>query len=271
MKLFLNGEYCSSSRANTSAFDRGFVFGDGIFTTIKVEHSHPLLLSRHLRRLQDSCAFLAITYPACDFGEIIETLLFKNKLDNARVKIIITRGVDRENRIFTYPADQPSVAVFATPLAPARTAVSLITLEGFRGNDPLYHHKTISYVQNLYYKTRCRHHGADDGIITDYQGRVCETTTANLFFVRDEAIITPPSRLPLLNGVMRQELLARGKVGTFSILEDIVTKDDLIAVEAAFITSAIEEICPVSRINDRFLPVAVPAMVQRLWFRQRNG
>ncbi|MFH0811426.1 MAG: aminotransferase class IV [Pseudomonadota bacterium] len=268
MELFLNGNYYPASESSISVFDRGFLFGDGIFTTIRVENSVPLFLSHHIKRLRSSCHFFGIELVDPDFQGIIAQLLKRNGLRNARVKIIINRGVDFNNLIYNYQAKSPTVAVIMYPLDPSPShPIKLCISKELRGNEVIYHHKTTSYLQNLYYKTIARERGFDDCIILNWEKLVCETSTANLFVIVDQKIITPPQELPLLNGIMRQLLLSQGAIGNYLVMEDYLTENDLRKIDAAFITSAILEICPVGGVEDRVFSVEKPEAIREEWHR----
>jgi len=272
MQLFLNGNYHQTDKALLKALDRGFLFGDGVFTTIRVENFVPLFLNEHLKRLRSSCHFFGIAFYDPGFSDIIDRLLKKNRLENARVKIIISRGIDLKNRIFNYSEGTPTITVHAIPLAldppqPLKLCIS----EEVRGNESIYHHKTTSYLQNLHHKTTARERGFDDAVILNWQGKVLETSTANLFFIFGESIITPPGELPLLNGIMRQQILSQKSIGGYQVIEDSLTKDDLNKVDAAFATSAILEICPVIRIEDLRSSVKKAEAVRKEWLRIRQS
>lgn len=273
MKIFINGNWCSSSEAHLSAFDRGFLFGDGVFTTIKVEESRPLFLDHHVNRLRTSCRFFSIQFPEdLSFPEIIGMLLKRNQLTDARVKIVVTRGNDPLNQVTNYPSQTPTVVVFAFPLATSSFApLSLSIADTVRGTEPVYHHKTTSYLQNLWYKTMARQQGFDDCIMVDHRGFICETTTANVFFMQGNVVITPPADLPLLDGIMRQQLVACGTLGEYSIREEYLTTKDLESIDAAFTTSAIVEICPIKEIDGRPLPVQEPEILRRKWVEFRHS
>lgn len=270
MEIFINGTYCSLAQARVGVCDRGFLFGDGVFTTLKVERSIPLFLHKHLERLQRSCAFFAIDFPDFDFPHIINNLLVRNQLTDARVKIMITRGCDSESRITIYPGSTPTVAIIISPLKTYDPApVSLCIAPAVRGAEPIYHHKTTSYLQSLWYKALAQERECDDCIILDWHHRVCETSTANLFVVVRGALVTPPQELPILNGIMRQSLLDRGELAGYPVKEEQLAVSDLKSVQAAFITSAVVEICPVRSIERQPLPVEIPQMLRQAWIRLR--
>ena len=271
MKIFFNGDYYEHNASLLKTFDRSFLFGDGIFTTIKVERLFPLFLDQHIARLRSSCRFFRIKFSDPGFSTVINQLLNKNHLNNARVKIIVSRGVDFKNRIYKYEDQIPTVTVFAFPLStsPSKPVRLCISPEP-RGNESIYKHKTTSYLQNLLHKTCAQERGFDDAIIFNWEKQVLETSTANLFFIIEDKVITPPKELPLLNGIMRQNLLSFGSVKTYCFLEDYLTQKDLKKAEGAFITSAITEICPVKRIENIEFSLEKPKAIRKEWLRIRR-
>ena len=272
MKIFFNGNYYAKNESLVKVFDRGLLFGDGIFTTLKVENSVPLFLDHHIARLHSSCQFFGIKFSDPGLPAIITQLLKKNQLKNARIKIMVSRGCDFKNRVYNYEGEQlPTILVLAFPLVPQPLRpVSLCISPELRGNESIYHHKTISYLPNLTHKTFAQKNGFYDAIILNWKRQVLETSTANLFFIIKDKIITPPKELPLLNGIMRQNLLSLGAIKNYGFLEDFLTQKDLNKVEGAFITSAILEICPVKRIEGQEFSPEKPKVIRKEWRRIRG-
>ena len=272
MKIFFNGEYREAQAPLVKVFDRGFCFGDGVFTTIKVEGATPWFLKHHLDRLRSSCRFLGIVFKDPGFSEVIATVLKKNRLKDGRIKIMMSRGCDFDNRIYNYRAASATTAVLAFPLgAHPPKPVRLTIAPERRGEEALYHHKTISYLQNLLHKTHARKKGFDDELILNWQREILETSTANVFFIVKDKIITPPAELPLLNGIMRQQLLSLGTIKGYCFQEDSLTPKELKKVTGVFITSAILEVCPVKQIDDRTFSLEIPNAIRKEWLRVKRG
>lgn len=272
MKIFLNGDYYQANEASVKVFDRGFLFGDGVFTTIRVEDAVPLFLPDHLNRLRSSAHFFGIDFVDPGLADIINRLLTANDLNHARVKIIVSRGTDGNNRIFNYRGEYPTIAVLIAPLDPRPCPPITLCLSGeVRGNEIVYQHKTTSYLQNLHHKTIAREKGFDDCVILNWEKQVCETSTANLFFIIGQRMITPPDQLPLLNGIMRHNLLSQASVAGYRVTEEHITPGDFKHVEGAFVTSAIVEICPVVRIDDVVYSLEKSEMVRNEWQRIKGS
>jgi branched-subunit amino acid aminotransferase/4-amino-4-deoxychorismate lyase len=266
MKIFFNGNYYAENKSLLKVFNRGLLFGDGIFTTLKVENSVPLFLDHHIARLRSSCQFFGIKFSDPGLPGVIGRLLKINRLKNARIKIMVSRGCDFKNRVYNYEGEPPTMLVLAFPLIPQPLRpVGLCISPELRGNESIYQHKTISYLSNLTHKTFAQKNGFSDAIILNCERQVLETSTANLFVIIKDKIITPPKELPLLNGIMRQNLLSLGAIKTYGFLEDSLTKKDLKKVEGAFITSAILEICPVKRIEDQEFSPEKPKVILKEW------
>jgi 4-amino-4-deoxychorismate lyase len=185
---------------------------------------------------------------------------------------MVSRGCDFKNRIYNYEGEQlPTMLVLVFPLVPQPVRpVSLCVSPELRGNESIYHHKTISYLPNLTHKTFAKKNGFYDAIILNWKKQVLETSTANLFFIIKDKIITPPKELPLLNGIMRQNLLSLGTIKDYGFLEDSLTQKELIRVEGCFITSAVLEICPVIRIEGQEFSPEKPKTIQKEWRRIRG-
>lgn len=272
MRLYVNGNYCCAEDLSLSPLDRGVLFGDGVFTTLKVEDSVPLFLAMHLERLHASCRFLGFDFMDPGFLGIISRLLEENHLEDARVKIIVTRGRDEGHHTILCPAEMPTIMVLMLPLPQVLPpVVSLGIAEEARGNEVIYRHKTLSYLGNLIRRTRAREQGFDDLLVLDWRSRICETSVANIFLIIGAEIVTPAGDLPLLNGIMRQNILSLQNIGGYCLREGHPTRDDLTKVESAFVTSAIVEIAAVSRIEGRKLPVEKVEEVRNEWNRIRGA
>jgi 4-amino-4-deoxychorismate lyase len=185
---------------------------------------------------------------------------------------MVTRGCDNENRIYNYEGEPSTILVLPFPLLPHRIKpMRLCVSPEARGNESIYRHKTISYLGNLTNKTFARKNGFDDAIILNGKKELLETTTANIFFIIKDKIITPPEKLFLLNGIMRQNLLALGSIKKYSLTEGSLTLEDLKKVDECFITSAILEICPVTHIEGHMFSLEKTNLIQREWSRIRQA
>ena len=95
MWVYLNDQFVEDDQARVSVFDRGFLFGDGVFETIRVYDSHLLFLNRHLQRLHQSCECLGLSLPTPkpDWGPLLKELIERNNLNHSMIRITLSRGV----------------------------------------------------------------------------------------------------------------------------------------------------------------------------------
>lgn len=269
--VYLDGAFLEEETAAVSPFDRGFLYGDGLFETIKATEGRPWFLEAHLTRLRASCAFLNLPLDAAPGAQgekcraVIEDLLAFNALGevDAAVRMTVTRG-RHDGSLDLEGSGKPTLLVTARPYTrpPSRgegDGLALTICRDLPRNelDPLTAHKSLNYLYFLLVRDRARQGGFDDGIILNRTGAVCECTTSNLFVVEQgragatPRVRTPALRCGLLPGVLRAELMrALGEAG-LTVDEDEITTEALLEADEVFCTNSLVEIRPVSRIDGR--------------------
>jgi branched-chain amino acid aminotransferase len=254
--------------ARVSVFDRGFMYGDGIFETLRAYRGVPYALDEHLERLHESAAILALPPPRLDWHKHCRELLRRNRLlnDDAWIRIVITRG---ESPPGLLPAIRmnPTLVTMAGPMRLRRRIVSA-TLLPFAQENFLAEHKSLSYLLGVVGRAYAARHNTDEGIYVGHDGALREGTTSSLFLVRDGSLYTVPT-VAILPGVTRRivlELAARDGLRT---VERPLHAKDLFASDEAFLTSSLQEIVPLVRVDNRPIgngrPGPVTRRLQRLY------
>lgn len=258
----INGRILPEGEACISPLDRGFLYGDGLFETLKAEAGRVHFLDLHLERLRTAARCLRIPFPEeQDLGATIRALLAKNRIRGvASVKICLTRG-RHDGRLSLASASAPTLVVLAQPgrpVPPARWEEGLdLGVERKllqNRTSPLCGMKSLNYLAHLWARTRAEEAGLDDAILLNGHGEVCETTTANLFFFRDGRLETPALACGLLPGVLRSALTACMEAAGAPVREVRLTADGLEACEEIFVTNSLVEILPVGRVDGRRFP-----------------
>ncbi|MCP5469116.1 MAG: aminotransferase class IV [Chlamydiales bacterium] len=225
--LFLNDHFVEEEEAMLPLTDRGFLFGDGVFTTLRIEEGKAVWLAEHLEKLNKHAQLLKIVPPKLDI-EVVDTLIARNALQEGRLKIIYTGG---DGNALTLKPRKGRLIMMAAPLLPTSDTlrVSICTLPSFLG-------KTLSYVHRLHAKRD----DVDDCITLNERGEVLETLFGNLFWVIDDVYYTPdPKQLPIYWGVTIQKALENKKV------RYVRTRFESIPKEAFFFrTNAVSGIKP---------------------------
>ncbi len=231
--LWLNDRLRTPEEARIDPADRGLLLGDGLFETMAVVGGTIRRLDRHMDRLRDGCALLDLPRPA-RAEEAIAAVLAANGLTDGVLRLTWTRGPGPRGVL--PPANAtPTLLVTGVAGHPPRTPVTLTTATVTRRNErsPTSRVKCLSYLDNVLARQEAAAKGADDAVLLNTQGRVAETTIANLFLRLDGTWVTPPVADGCLPGVMRASLLEGGLAEERSL-----APDDLIAADAACVTNA---------------------------------
>jgi branched-chain amino acid aminotransferase len=259
--VWLNGGFLPIHLAAISPVDRGFLYGDGVFETIRAETGCVLYLAEHLQRLQRSLTELRIEVDfSPDWGGVLRELLERNGLGDAiaTVKIIITRGAC--SGLGLPFASLPTICATAHKYVPPARVVYQrgwrlhVFNEGF--SPPLAAHKTLNYLYFLCARQAALDVGADEALIMDPDGKITETSAGSILARTDGGWWTPasPFRLPGITLRAVTELLrdAGNEVRIRSI-----TLNDLFSAQTVWVLNSLMGIMPVSQVGDR--PVIAPA------------
>lgn len=266
--VFVNGEMVERESARVSAFDRSFLYGDGLFETVRAYGGAPFLLGEHLDRMSGSAEALGIGMP--DRGGIsaaIAQLIKRNGLADAYVRITLSRGTHTGALAPGEPLE-PTLVIDVRPLHayPAelyeRGAALAVSSLRHDSASPLRRHKTTGYVLSILAKREAKERGADEALLLDGDGQVCEGATSNVFCVRGGTLLTPPLDLNILPGVTRATAIRLAGDHGMPIEDAGFTLDELCAADEVFLTNSLMEILPVRRVDESELRPA-PGLATR--------
>ena len=255
---YLNGEWLAPEDARVPVFDRGFMFGDGIYEFMAVYSGQVFLLGEHLDRLHRSMSEVSIDSPHTreQWQQLLTEAVEKSGEQTACLYLQVTRGVAMP-RAHEFP-EQPEPTVLITVMdAPqlqrsqlqrkAVTPLRITTREDYRwGRGDI---KVISLIGNVLLKNEARAAGYDDAALIR-NGKVTEATAANLFIVKEGAIITPPKSNFLLHGITRDHIIKLARDADIPVEERDVGEAELASADEVWLSSTGLEICPVSEVND---------------------
>lgn len=266
MIVWWNGTLCSLESVRISPLDRGFLYGDGLFETIRLQKGKPLYLPEHLERLRKSLEYFRFVNVEKFFeedrvNEIISDLYRANPGigDVARLKIIVTRG---ENPSIGLPEVSINVAhvtilFIVTSYQPPsdemyRKGWSIELLPGCY-SPPLGSYKTLNYLFYLWAKEHAHQNGFQDAVFEDSQNRIVEASTASIALFIDGRWVFPSSPWKL-NGVTERIvgriLEEEGEIVT----SQEITKSDLFKAQSVWLMNSLIGVMPVSRVNDCIVP-----------------
>jgi branched-chain amino acid aminotransferase len=265
----LNGRLVRAPQARVSVFDRGFLYGDGLFETLRTYRGHPFALDEHVARLQASADFLGFVVPRRPWRRDIGSVVEKNGLSkvDAWVRIMVTRGVSP--RSLLPPArPRPALIVMAGALDPAIARLqrcgARVTLLPFSRSGFLAEHKVLNYLPGVLGKVMAARHAAFEGLYVDAAGNITEGTTTNVFAWRNKRLLTPPID-GILPGLTRRMVIELATTDGMRVKEQVLTPDNLLDADEAFLTSSLAEVVPLVAINAHSIgDGTVGARTQRL-------
>jgi branched-chain amino acid aminotransferase len=253
--VLVNGRLLPAGRACVSVFDRGLLYADGLFETLRAYRGQPFALEEHLSRLRRSADFLGITVPRQPWVRSVQTLLRRNDLlrTDAWVRITLTRGV--ASRGLLPPArPRPTLIITAGRLDPSIARVQKhgvrVALLPFARHGFLAEHKVLNYLPGVLGKVMAARHDAFEGIFVDAEGHITEGTTCNVFVWRHGQLLTPPVA-GILPGLTRRLVIEAAAGDGLPFAERQLTTDDLLDAEEAFLTSSLAEVVPIVTVNAR--------------------
>lgn len=259
---YVNGTIAPVDEAVISVRDRGFLYGDAAFETIRVYGGTCFAWDRHFERLHESCSTLEIEFPySRDFlrNAIAETLASAGYRD-AYVRLSITRGT-QSGRLTPECDTSPSVVILTEPLprggvhgtpvwdGPATctfTTVQRPSVEALPA-----HAKTHNYLNGILGRLEARAVGVDESLFLDSNRNVTEGATSNLFFVRDGTVLTPSvDDLPILPGITREIVCSVAERESIPVSTGSWPIDPVLQADEVFLTNSTWEIRPVNRIDE---------------------
>jgi 4-amino-4-deoxychorismate lyase len=239
-----NGKLCREEEVKIPLNDRGFLFGDGVFTTIKIEHGQPEALKRHLEKLECQCRDIGIAKPVVKV-QWIEELVLKHHAQEGvwRLKIIATGG---NAEILRLPAKRKGQLILTLkPYAgPSYTPLKL-GLFPFPTHTSLSGLKSLAYLERLLIKEDAARRKFDDCLVKDSQGHLLETAFANLFWRRGGKIYIPDPELPYYFGASLERVICSAKDCHFIKAKRIPGNAQV------YLCNSMIGICPVVRIEEQ--------------------
>jgi branched-chain amino acid aminotransferase len=268
----VNGRISAAEDAVIPVFDHGFLYGEGIYETLRTYDGRLFLFDRHLRRLRNSARLIDLVIPFGNDDELVapirDTIEAANLNRNeAYVRVLITRGVgDLTYDLKATP--KPSWVIIVKPLLPPANevydrGVKVVLVDVVRNHprsvNPII--KSNNLMNSALAAQEAFKHGGFEAVMRNYRGELTEGTQSNLFIVKNGAALTPPLESGLLPGITREFLFELGRDNDLDVREQVLRDDDLFAADEAFLTSTTREIVPIVTVNDRVIGDGKPGPV----------
>jgi len=264
--IYVNGRLVPRGRARISPFDHGFLFGFGLFETMRAYNGRIFRLEQHLERLSKSAGELGIPLPPFDLATACYDTLHANNLAEARLRLTLTAGPGGALPD-TGTCTGPTVAIMAMPIeAPSPEKYQQgyrAALSSLRRNSqsPLSRMKSTCYAEGILARREAHHRGVDEVVVLNEKGFVAEGSSTNLFLVKGAVLVTPSVDSGILPGIARLVVLEIAKAAGLKSEERTVLLSELTQADEAFFTNSIREIVPLTVYEGRPVGQGEPGAV----------
>jgi branched-chain amino acid aminotransferase len=257
--VYLNGEFVPRSEAKISVFDHGLLYGDGVFEGIRAFGGYVFKLKEHVDRLYQSAACIELEIPM-EKQRMVETVtetLRRNSLSAAYIRLVVTRGIG-DMSVNPATCKESTVFVITEPVASStfpkdpRVLRTVITSVRRDPVDSTSHEiKSLNYLNSVLAVLEANRAGVDYPVMLDHRGFVSEGSTMNIFLVKGETIITPPSTSGILHGITRERVVKLCKELKYSVQEREVTPFELFTADEAFFTGTLLGLAAVGEVSGK--------------------
>lgn len=250
---WINGRFVDPHIASLGVQERGFLYGDGLFETMRLRRSQPLHWKEHLARLYNGCAALKIPFSPDEICTGVREV--SAQLETGALRLTVTRG-----------------GAPGRGLLPPRNGSATIVVTGYRGEpypeeayekgfsaclisfprnhlSPLVKLKSLNCLENVLGRMEAAAAGADEGIFCNYLWEVAEGTTSNVFLVINGKLITPPTECGLLPGIMRAQALSLAERLGVTAVQARICPQDFSRAEESFLTNSLLGVMPLVVFN----------------------
>jgi aminodeoxychorismate lyase len=268
MKLaFINGRFIPEQEASVSVLDRGYLYGDGLFETLRVYGGRPFLWERHWRRMADGAEFLRMSLPCGEealLGSALQ-LIARNEMPDSVLRIHLSRGIGpRGYSIQGTTGTTLIMTLHPAPVAQSKPLEWSLAVASVRlpARDQLARFKTCNKLHQIVARTEAEDRGANDALLLNTDGRVAETTSCNLFWVWNDTVFTPPVESGILPGITRGVMMELCAKLTLPCEEKNIGLDDIKRADGIFLTSSVLEVIEVANVDQQ--PIARSVLTARL-------
>jgi branched-chain amino acid aminotransferase len=256
--IYLNGCLVSRSQARLSVFDQGFLYGYGLFETMRAYNGKIFLLERHLKRLLSSAETIGLSQSLAeiDLGKACRETLEANNLKDARLRLTVSNG-EAETFPWVGNAGTPTIVVTARSYTPFpaekynRGFIAIVSSRQRCRQSLISRIKSTSYLVSVLARIEAEKSGLDEALLLNEQGLIAEGSVSNVFFVKDSGLVTPSLESGILSGITREVVIELAGTLDISVTEGDVSLADLGQFDEAFLTNSVMEIMPLVAVRDR--------------------
>ncbi|MCP9953864.1 branched-chain-amino-acid transaminase [Actinomadura madurae] len=258
---YAGGEFVPESQASVSILDHAVLYGDGVFETVVAWEGRIFKLDAHVRRFLKSCAAVALDCPVTEnhLKDLIVETVRRNNLQNAYIKWILTRG-SNGTPLMDPTGCVPNLIIMARPYidrsSQAGLRVKTVAVRRPPGQVLDAHVKSLNYLNLVMAKIEAKAAGADQALMLDVHGRLCEAPGFNIFVVTDEVLKTPQH--DILRGITRETTMELATEKGLQVHQTDLELYDAYTADELFLTSTAGGLVPVVEVDGRPIGTGKP-------------
>lgn len=272
LTIYLDGKYVEEGNAVVSVFDHGLLYGDGVFEGIRAYHGRVFKLKEHIDRLYESAHTINLKInetPEEMEQAVIETCK-RNNITDGYIRLVVSRG---KGDLGLDPRKCPRSLTFCIaaniklyPEEFYQNGLELVTV-GTRRNLPEACNprvKSLNYLNNIYGKMEAALANAPEAIMLNQEGYVSEATGDNVFYVKNNILITPPISAGILEGITRNCVMELAKARGIEVKEMLFTRMDMYNADECFLTGTAAEVIPAVKYDGRIIGDGKPGTMTKM-------
>jgi len=259
MLVYIDGKLVDKADAVVSVFDHGLLYGDGVFEGIRAYSRRVFKLREHLDRLWSSARTIMLKIPMSmgDMEQAVLEALRANKLDDAYVRVIVTRGAG-DLGLDPRKCPNPTVIIIADkiqlyPKELYEKGITVVTAATHAKHPEILNSKlkSLNYLNNILAKIEAINAGAAEALMLSSEGYVAECSGDNIFLVKNGVVITPPAYLGALEGITQRVVLELAREMGLEARQETFTRHDIYNADECFLTGTAAEVIAVTSVDGR--------------------
>lgn len=260
--VYINGKFYPKADAKISVYDHGLLYGDGVFEGIRAYDNVVFKLKEHIERLYRSARSIMLHVPISHDQMITAVLstLKRNKLKDAYIRLVVTRGVG-DLGLDPRKCTKATLIIITEPVialhSKEKKEKGITAMITWVKRDPVdatsHEVKSLNYLNSVLAKIESNTAGVDEAICLDKTGFVSEGVAENIFIVKEDNLITPPTSTGALPGITRATVMELAEKLDCTVIERNVTPNELFTADEVFLTGTAAEITPVREVNGRVI------------------
>lgn len=265
--VFLNGKFLSLREARLPLLSPGFLYGFGLFETMRAYNNKIIHFAEHLKRIKSSCSLIKMRFPysLTELKEIIKKTVEINRLGDAYVRLTLWKAAGGTDILIVARRYKPH------PPGKYKRGLRACIFRYSQGeNYFLARLKTTNYLFYQLAYLEARERKFDEAIILNNRGYIAEASRSNIFLVKDNTLFTPALECGCLAGITRRAILDLAKRYNLKVCEGNFTLQDLSAADEAFLTNSLLGVMPLTTIEKQLIRKGLVGKITKFFMKKYN-